>query len=152
MFYTSLAPKTICYRRNFIVSVILPWMLQRFSARDPAACWSHAPWLTAFGYRRAHWGKRGRKLFDYVRTNHLRTEHGFLLSPMECMSPGIVPLHQATLYLFYTERYWRHGPQNWSVEGISDQWIKVWILPSESSSLCLAVTSNHVFNLLSSGR
>lgn len=49
--------------------------------------------------------QRGRKLFDHVHTNHLRTEHGFLHSPITCMSPGIAALHQATLHPFYVEQY-----------------------------------------------
>lgn len=124
---------------------MLPWMSQSFSAREPCSM-PHSPQLQMGTLR-----QRGRKLFDYVHTNHLRTEHGFLHSPIRCMSPDIAALHQDTLHTFYME-YWRHGPQSWSVEGTSDQWIRVWKLPPGSSSPPLAVTGNHVINHLSSGR
>lgn len=49
--------------------------------------------------------QRGRKLFDYVHTNHLRREHGFLQSPIKCVSPGLAALHQAALRPFRVEQY-----------------------------------------------
>ena len=49
--------------------------------------------------------QRGRKLNDLCGHNQMRTEHGFLHSPISCMSSGIAVFHRDTLHPFYMEQY-----------------------------------------------